>query len=145
MDSTGNIHWDGTEQKLEKKTPLQPLVEKMQVVYHSSIEVTSGFRNDETNEIIQSTNPEQVVDHVLCPSMLSSISLNTYCLVVDVSHSAIGKQNAAAAQASKKCQLLVHAAYHAVYLLAMQNRRKKIFLQLVGMESLGVPCSLVLF
>lgn len=69
MDNTGNVVWDGTEHKLDKKQPLQEYVEKMQVVYHSSIEVTSGFRNEETDEIIQNTNPEQVVDHVLCPSM----------------------------------------------------------------------------
>jgi hypothetical protein len=68
MDSTGNVLWDGTDQKLDKKQSLQEYVEKMQVVYHSDIEVTSGFRNDETDEIIQNTNPEQVVDHVLCPS-----------------------------------------------------------------------------
>jgi len=83
---------------------------------HKNAQVTSGQRAFKMHIV---TDPEQIVDQV-------------FCAAVNIGQGYSGMINRKSSNCEMKCSFALDLAYEGVYLSAIANKRKKIFLTLIG-------------
>ncbi|KAL6057635.1 Macro domain-containing protein [Balamuthia mandrillaris] len=83
---------------------------------HKNVQVTTGHRSAGLRLV---NDPEQVVDQV-------------FCAALNIGQGFSGAQNTRTADCASKCQFILDLAYEGTYLAAIRNRRKRLFLTLIG-------------
>jgi len=97
------------------------LLKRVKIGYHRDVQVTTGHRSLGFERVI---DPEQIIDQV-------------FSAAVNIAQGASGRKNTKHPNYKEKCQFILEAAYTGTYLAAIKNKRKCIFLTLIGGGAFG--------
>eukprot|EP00727_Mastigamoeba_balamuthi_P007682 m51a1_g3534 hypothetical protein (440) ;mRNA; r:956586-958078 len=118
----GYVVQTGAETPLpEDPASLEALARKIRVVLHSNVQVT--FRGGD-GELVLVPPPGHLIDQV-------------FCAAVNVGQGASGAQNSHSPQRDGLVRLALQAAYEGTYLSAIVNRRRTLYLTLLGGGAFG--------
>eukprot|EP01127_Copromyxa_protea_P015976 TRINITY_DN4681_c1_g3_i1.p1 TRINITY_DN4681_c1_g3~~TRINITY_DN4681_c1_g3_i1.p1 ORF type:complete len:879 (+),score=136.53 TRINITY_DN4681_c1_g3_i1:23-2638(+) len=120
----GYVVYDGTEAKFPKKDgkKWKKLLVNYLVGYHKSQQVCFGHRLPLGFEVVKDEN--QVVDQV-------------FCAAVNMCQGGTGVKNEEIDKKGEKAGFILQASYCGTYLSSICNKRKKLFLTLIGGGAFG--------
>jgi len=95
----------------------------VQMCYHQECQVITGFK-DNSGRLTKISNPDQKVDQI-------------FCAAVNLCQGKLAIQNVAVPNSETKCRFVLESAYNGAYLEAINNKRSKLYLTLIGGGSFG--------
>jgi len=120
----GYITFNGTEPKFPKLYTKEyyKLLLMSKTCYHKDCQVITGYRDHQGYEKVK--DPAQLVDQCICGA-------------INISQGSSGTYNATTLDIQTKCLFALELAYNGTYLEAIQNKKRKIFLTMLGGGAFG--------